>query len=401
MVEDERFQEFLAAPLNNDKRFVSFRVGMDKNGSYRLHRSIVDSVPDHLADRVTSFPVYDLDDEFSCEQDPSPLAFPPYLRSLTVINSKCAGGSTGGEVYFNVLSPLLKAFRLRHVYVATDSQQSISNHARSFSSSASVIIIGGDTSVHEFVNFLSPSHDTELRLSVIPAGTGNALMASLGITSPIQIIGRLFLSDDFLPLAAFPVHFPPGSRGINTIDPDRLSYQALVVASWGFHASLVYEADSAEMRQSGADRFGLAASKLITTVDQSYDGRVLDAPTPIGSPISYLLFTTVTNLEADFPISPLCQPPSSCKLYCVAVPKVPNSELMDIMKEVYNSSSHVNDPRVVYEPIHDLCHIQIDDADSTRRAWCVDGSIVEAATGIVTIGKPSTSYNGWKLLIKI
>lgn len=401
MVEDENFEVLLAAPLISDTRFVLFQVETDKNGCHRLHRSLVDAVPDQLADRVIPFPVYDLDEQFSCDEDPSPQSFPPYLRSLTVINSKSAGGSTGGEVYFNILSPLLKAFRMRHVYVSTDSRQTISNHARSFSSSASVIIIGGDTSVHEFVNFLSPSRDTELRLSIIPAGTGNALMASLGVKSPIEAIRRLFLSDEFQPLATFPVLFPPGSRGINTPEPELLSYQALVVASWGFHASLVYESDSAAMRQFGAERFALVAEKLISGADQSYSGRVLDSPTPIGSPISYLLFTTVTHLEATFQISPLSQPPSSGKLYCVAVPQVPNPELMELMKEVYNNASHVNDPRVVYQPIVDPCHVEIDDADPKMRVWCVDGCIIESAAGTVTVGRPTTSYNGWKLFIKM
>lgn len=404
MIGDEGIEDLLVAPIVDDSRFVVFTVRSDNNGNQRLLQSVVSQVPSHLLNKVTSFPVVKWEtgarlDKF--EQPSCVDSMPPHLRSLTVINSKHAGGSAGGQVYFNILSPLLKAFGVRHVYVATDSPETICAHAQSFSSSATVVIIGGDTSVHEFVNFLPPSTGTDLRLSIIPAGTGNALMSSLGVTSPLTAVQRLFLHKEFYPLSSFEVTFPPGARGLNSPVPERTSYQALVVASWGFHAALVAESDSQEMRKYGSERFGIAAGQLISNVDQTYFGEISGVQKSIASPISYLLFTTVTNLEATFPISPHSNPPSSGKLFCVAVPAVANSDLMDIMRKVYDHSAHIEDPRVIYQQITGECYVEVGrkNVQDDMRRWCVDGCIIQTPPGIVTIHRPTTNYNGWNLFI--
>lgn len=391
----------LYAPISNDTRFVEFKIQYKSRSqlasSWSLVRTVVDSVPEGCENYVAGFPVGANYQEKT----------PSFLRNLTIIDSRVPGTSRltheNGDVYFDLLSPLLRETGVGHVYVATVSAHSIAENAASFSSSGTVVILGGDTSAHEFINALQPLYPgftCEMRLVVIPTGTGNALASSVGISSPLAAVRRLFLasSQDFVPLSTFPVQFPGGSIPLQ---------YALVVASWGFHSALVADSDTPELRRAyrsnPSGRFKEAARINLETLQQTYEGEV-SGGAQYGPRHSYLLFTTVTHLEASFCISPHSHPPSSNEMYMVAIEPFASieeqkSQLMDIMTKAYDNGGHLKDPKVTYKYVDGDVYVNVKEQPARNRRWCIDGKIIVSPAGSVCIKTPTHICKGWQLKV--
>ena len=375
-------EPFLIAPVANSDEFYAYKIIFkpDSGGKeWQLDRSIIKTIPEEHRQFVVKYPAGSVNQNL----------VPQVLRNFTVLDSRSIGKMPKRDIFFDLLGPLLREFGIHYVYVATTSLDTLRSHASSFTDTSTVTVIGGDTSLHEFVNALPPMQNKSVRFVVIPAGSGNALANSLGTHTPIHAIQRLFLSglENFVPLMTFPVQFP------------HITTQAIVVASWGLHSRLVADADTPEMREryeDATERFQVAARKNLDEIEQKYSSNnVLH---------SYLLFTCVSHLEESFNISPLASPPLFDKLFRLWIGPYETiaeqkTQLMKIMMSAYDDGKHIQNEEVEYDQVVGTAIITVDDQPEPMRQWCVDGKIVVCPPGQVKIGQPQPTFNGWKLLV--
>lgn len=273
---------------------------------------------------------------------------------------------TISNIYDEVIRPILNIINVKHTYYRTETETSIAKFSSLLGSTKQVdgsqkqvtlIILSGDTSIHEFVNNLSSSKGAksqrELNFGIIPLGTGNAFALELGITNPIEAVLNIF-SNSFAetdklaelelntvkkikPFTLYEATFSKGSYYYNSNDSSEKNREYLeklkffVVLSWGFHAAIVADSDSPQLRQLGNDRFKVAALDNINHIKQEYKGEVYirdqtDSSNiqeesnqnqknlkkdrwhflsndPIGH-YSYFLISLVNSLEPGFKISP-------------------------------------------------------------------------------------------------
>lgn len=226
----------------------------------------------------------------------------------------------------------------------------------------------------------------------IPLGTGNALFHSLHKASTLPSLYiqslRTLLHGTPKPLPTFKATFSPGARLLTnearTVTP--LKNDALygaVVASYGFHATLVADSDTAEYRKHGDKRFGLVAKDLLFPeggeAPHAYeasvrlDGRPMDGGR---EEHGYVLATLVSNLEKNFTISPSSKPLDG-KLRVVDFGAMGGNEAMEVMKAAYDGGKHVNMEDVGYEVVEKM-RIQFnEEGESWKwRRCCIDGLIV-------------------------
>lgn len=401
---------------------------------FKLHKSHVVTVPDSLEPYIVPYKLVPPNNSSMVGVYPRPKRhIPPHLKNLVVLDSTMSGSQRSSDIYFSVVKPLLDAFGIAHIYVSTAGPDTISQHASSFSSSTTVILLAGDTSVHEFVNSLSPMVDNHrLTLCIVPTGSGNALSNSIGHDGVAHAISRIFLGQA-QPLCVVPVKFPQDSYLIRAQPTKVTELQSLMVISWGFHSSLVADSDSPEYRKYGTDRFRMVAKDLLEKNNEIYHGELelynsdtnspstLKSPalqslstTHVSGPHSYVLFTSVTRLEKSFLISPRCHPPSSGDVYLLRIGAVQSSEIMDIMNQAYNNGAHIASDKVMYTKLTSshlqpttvnndlLASVKIQDENPAHRRWCVDGEIVMVPqNSVVSIEAPRFEYNKWNLFVVV
>lgn len=323
----------------------------------------------------------------------------PAVVDISIVVS--AGSGTGQALtYLNdVVQPLLAEYGLPgdlYTVHITKSIDSIHEIAVNLSNAAkkrkqSVIILSGDTLIFEFLNSLPPPSEQERPiLSLLPLGTGNALSASLSKSSP-PLSTLLFGTPHQLP--SFKATF---SQGAQFILPDSTGKKPLhsdgvvrgsVVLSWGFHASLVADSDTAEFRKRGAERFKLAAMENLLPEPHGYKGTVSILPVgekdwvslSVDKPHFYTLATMVSNLEETFCISPASKPLAG-GLHIVHFPVLPPEEVMRIMGLAYAGGVHVQDPLVRYENVQGI-RIEVGEEEECWRRVCIDGAIVAVPEG--------------------
>ncbi|KNG46935.1 glycogen synthase kinase mutation revertant protein [Stemphylium lycopersici] len=276
-----------------------------------------------------------------------------------------------------------------------------------------IILLSGDGGIVDLVNGLlsQPQSDAYISPEVVllPLGTANALYHSInagksmtwGIDalSPSTTIAK--------PLPVFTATFSPGARLL--VDEAR-SEEALpkndqgngilhgaVVASWGMHASLVGDSDTAHYRQYGVERFKMAAKEALYPADGSL-------PHPYKASVSvlkggewkemeekehmYVLATLVSNLEQPFCISPKSRPLDG-SMHLVHFGPRSGDDVMRIMGLAYQGGKHVDDEHVRYESIDGLrIQFQGMEEEAKWRRICIDGKIVRVdANGWVEITK--------------
>ncbi|KAI0424588.1 ATP-NAD kinase-like domain-containing protein [Xylaria sp. FL1042] len=292
-----------------------------------------------------------------------------------------------------------------------------------------IVLLSGDGGVIDMLNGYADSADTTTSpplIAILPLGTGNALFHSLhkGVqTAPaasdlIQGL-RTLLRGKAASLPSFKAEFPAGSRTITyseTSDPGNNSTETttdsapilgeqtenvthlygVVVASYGFHSQLVWESDTPEYRKHGAQRFHMVAEQLLK------ESHAYRATVEIGrsSPSSatanggngerviekldrdhhtYILATTVPNLEKTFCISPASRPLDG-QLRLVHFGPVDGPKTMGIMMAAYDGGKHVDMDGVGYEEIDEI-RITTHEEDARWRKVCIDGTIVEIPVG--------------------
>ena len=268
----------------------------------------------------------------------------------------------------------------------------------------SIMLLSGDGGVVDTVNALLSGARTDTYkkpiITLLPVGTGNALANSAVVGHDTTMGLRTMFCGSPKELPVFRATFSPGARLLvnegreereleGIIDGNPVAYGA-VVCSWGFHATLVADSDTAEYRKYGAERFKLAGKEALFTSDGSgphaYKGKVSilrpgkeDWEAIQRDGHGYVLATLVSNLEAGFTISPSSQPLDG-KLQLVHFGNVSGEEAMDIMTKAYHGGQHVEDDKVGYEEIQGL-KIELGEEDGRWRRVCVDGKIIRVEKG--------------------
>lgn len=339
-----------------------------------------------------------------------------YVLDSTKSGSELRTKDSG--VYGRILQPLFDdLFQVQHEYIATTTPTSIAEFSSGLKSQSKpilMIIVAGDTSIGEFVNSLSTNSKGSIRIFVIPAGTGNSLALSLGVTDEAKAVQRLFThtNENVSPFHLYSASFPEGSVVLeNTGKSRQLSNPILfvVVASWAFHASLVADSDSEAMRKHGIGRFKVAAHQNLSR-RQEYDGELIvsdknGAMTVHKGPFAYLVITPSQKFEPTFKILPKGNIYNS-DLYVVGFKTEENSDyILDIMKKVYDNGSHVADKRVFYDQVNAEMTITLllgENRDLQKRRFCIDGATVivpDVENSSVIIGYYGSRVNEWHLSI--
>jgi len=268
-----------------------------------------------------------------------------------------------------------------------------------------IILLSGDGGVIDIINaLLSAPIEQSFRapeLSILPLGTGNALAHSTSVTKDNTFRLATLVRGHPKQLPIFKATFSPGARLLTEEGSveEELAHDSQsgaptlyggVVCSWGMHASLVGDSDTAEYRKYGVERFKMAAKEALFPADglppHAYKAKVLIFK-PDGSgqekwePIPreehmYVLATLVANLEKSFTISPDSKPLEG-RLRLVHFGPMSAEEIMRIMGLAYQGGRHVKEPAVGYEEIDGL-RIEFGgrEEDARWRRVCVDGKII-------------------------
>ncbi|KAF2199863.1 hypothetical protein GQ43DRAFT_100554 [Delitschia confertaspora ATCC 74209] len=333
-------------------------------------------------------------------------------HNIHVIVSTKSGTETAGKFYSQALEPVLKALFHKRDFSTNVHYTESANTIKELTTEVLwpkanngekllVILLSGDGGVIDMVNaMLSKQPSVAYRapkVAIFPMGTGNALAHSIGTTkdntSGLSILAR----GKPLPLPIFKAIFSPGARML--VDEARREEElpkdstgtpnlhGAVVCSWGMHATLVADSDTAEYRKFGVERFKMAAKEALYPADGS-------SPHPYKARVSvirkgetewqsiprdehmYVLATLVSNLEKTFVISPASQPLDG-NLRLVHFGPTSGDEAMRIMGLAYQGGKHIDEPAVGYENIERL-RIQFNDLedDGRWRRICIDGTIV-------------------------
>lgn len=273
-----------------------------------------------------------------------------------------------------------------------------------------IILLSGDGGIVDIVNALCRGRRMRQyvrpNVALIPLGTGNALAHSLPITSDNTMGLMSLLRGHHQPLPLFQITFSPGARLLvnegseerELSEGDTHGQQPMmwgaVVASWGMHAGLVADSDTAEYRKYGVERFQMAAKEALYPADGSaphkYRGRVSVLRKVANSEEwqelerkehAYVLATFVSNLEKGFTISPASEPLDG-RLRLVHFGPMSGDRVMEVMGLAYQAGKHVEHEAVGYEEIEGLkISFEGNEEAGRWRRICVDGKIIRVEAG--------------------
>ncbi|KAM0742233.1 hypothetical protein ACQRIT_002410 [Beauveria bassiana] len=342
--------------------------------------------------------------------------------------------------------------------VVTNSDDSVREYAREKRPAGvprTIVLLSGDGGVVDLLNSSAPPSSNEdssngtsspssplPTIVLIPLGTGNALFNSLHkplFTGPSELVLalRTLLNGVAAPLPTFRASFPPGSRIVKYANKDDAAAEeeetkppvnaaaaeaqlfrqethvdtlhGSIVASYGFHASIVYESDTPAYRAHGAARFGMVAQELLKTShpysaqlavrrrrrphlhhpdSESGDGdgdggRLEKIPRALHA---YVLGALVSNLERTFTISPASRPLDG-QLRLVHFAPLGPARTMEAMMKAYDGGKHVeaawddeDGERVYYEDVDEFA-VTVEDEEERWRKVCIDGTIVDIPRG--------------------
>ena len=369
-------------------------------------------------------------------------AAPPYLSrsttpdgsaplELTIIVSVKSGTEEGAAFFQDVVQPVLSAIGItqkKYTVHLTDSERWISEYAQNTISpkanaghAQTVILLSGDGGIVDTINslFSKPQAEQYVKptLGLLALGTGNALANSSGLNNDATRGLRTLLRGAPESIPTFKCTFSPGSvllvdeaRRTEDLPTDASgngTVHGAVVASWGLHASLVADSDTAAYRKHGAQRFTMAASELLEPADGSeshrYKGRIttfyrghgegdgegkegkegtegkMRSRVWDGTEHMYVLATLVSNLQASVTISPESKPLDGV-LRLMSWAPLPSEEVKGIFGMAREGGRHVQHPEVGYEVIDGL-RIEFLEEDARWRRVCVDGKIVRVPEG--------------------
>ncbi|RAH75950.1 hypothetical protein BO86DRAFT_460231 [Aspergillus japonicus CBS 114.51] len=327
-------------------------------------------------------------------------------------------GGKGMSVFKNILSPLLSQLGVREYAVhETRTTQTIVElcHTKLMPCAQAgikqtIILLSGDGGLTDIIDSF---HGTAIQylakpiIALIPTGTGNAMASSIGLLKSRAAGLSALLHGHPAPIPAFLATFSAGSKlvteagsgrvNINSHSQSKTGHPTVyggVVASWGLHAALVADSDTAEYRKYGAERFQMAAKEILfpsngddphkfrgsisfTWRDRQTNKRHTEA---LGcEEHMYVLVTLVSNLEPGFTISPLSAPLDGC-LRIIHFGPMTSEQAMNLMSNAYQGGKHVNDARVTYREIESI-RITLGEVDERWRKVCIDGKIIAVESG--------------------
>lgn len=329
--------------------------------------------------------------------------------SVDVIVSTRSGTGQSHHFWEAVLEPLLAKISEQlgvsgniSNAVITQDAHSVANFARDLAAKTTprktVILLSGDGGIVDIINnYHSSSQSSSAQLpllALLPFGTGNAVFHSshkpLATKSQAVQALRTLLFGAPVELPTFTASFSPGSvrTSFTSETPDTPidSLSGTIVASYGFHASILYESDTPEYRAHGAKRFGMVAENLLkeshpylAKVEYRSPGSSEWTEVPRGEH-AYVLVAMVSNLERTFTISPASQPLDG-KLRLIHFGAVGGERTMDVMLKAYDDGKHVgmawdDGQKVGYEEIDEI-RVTTLEHDARWRKVCIDGTIVE------------------------
>ncbi|PHH91647.1 hypothetical protein CDD83_10864 [Cordyceps sp. RAO-2017] len=285
-----------------------------------------------------------------------------------------------------------------------------------------VVLLSGDGGIVDLLNGYEAASDAQPPLvALLPLGTGNALFHSLhkpvasspGPSPLVLGLRTLFLGVP-ADLPVFRASFSPGARIVSHAeepaqaggggggeglgdtpatgqDAAVSSLHGAIVASYGLHASIVYESDTPAYRVHGDKRFAMVAQELLHE-SHAYKARLRvrhpSSPCPEQDPCSthaYVLVAAVSNLERTFAISPASRPLDG-RLYLVRFGPVGGERTMDVMAGAYDGGRHVglrweeDGEAVRYDEVDEVT-VEVLEEEARWRKFCVDGTIVEVPPG--------------------
>lgn len=231
---------------------------------------------------------------------------------------------------------------------------------------------------------------------------------------------------------------------------------AIVVASWGVHASLVADSDSPEYRHLGEARFQKAAQENLarpqkyhgkatlgtpdsndlevqyinhfpedsaqpTGAAKKYAAKRLALPYALAPDHAYLLFSVISKIEKTYTISPYSKPPSDLRLHLVHTDYTNNEDLLAMMMAPYDprGDAHLDiGPSVQYYSLAYkdetaaaaaatagplAAEIYPEETQPNYQRWCLDGLVVRVPpnVGPVRVHLPTYSVRGWSLYVVV
>lgn len=283
--------------------------------------------------------------------------------------------------------------------------------------SRTIVLLSGDGGVVELLNGSDQdsSHATLPLMALLPLGTGNGLFHSMHKPlylspgpSPLVHGLRTLFQGTASDLPVFRASFSPGSRIVTFTDKASATGESnndakflkeetsvshlngAIVASYGFHASIVYESDTPEYRVHGNKRFGMVAQELLREA-HAYGAQV-SIRRPGSSKFegiprdthAYVLATLVSNLERTFTISPASKPLQG-QLRLVHFGPVGGERTMEVMMKAYDEGKHVDikwddGEQVGYDEVEEVRVVILEEEERWRKV-CIDGTIVEVPSG--------------------
>ncbi|KAI9744819.1 MAG: hypothetical protein M1818_001744 [Claussenomyces sp. TS43310] len=371
--------------------------------------------------------------EFLFQDLPPQLNLP--AENLYVLISTKSGTERAETWFKSILKPILHTVGLdepKYTVITTSSRQSILDFARTtliqkaaIGTRQTVLLLSGDGGVVDVINGLTgggarPESYVRPIISILPHGTGNALFHHLhrkespAEDSPSQgpedlVLGlRTLIRGDHRPLPMFCATFSPGAcilsdEGQSSTPVSSHTIYGAVVASYGFHASLVADSDTVEWRKQGDKRFGMVAQNLLYpsdgTLPHAYKARVtlyragkndskdgtssFNSTSLGGDELAYVLLTMVSNLEKTFTISPASRPLDG-QMRIVHFGPRSGHDILKIMQMAYDGGKHVGQGRdlVNYEEVEGM-RIDFLEAgvDGKWRQVCIDGLIIRVEEG--------------------
>lgn len=333
------------------------------------------------------------------------------IRETHVILSTGSGHQKAAVFYDECVGPLLAAlhpdnhqtFRV-HTTKSATSVLELANDvfftAANSGTALRIIVLSGDGGIIDLVNGLS-SHATSSdyiapQIVLIPLGTANALYHSINAGQANTWGLTALASPKAHPLPVFTATFSPGARLL--VDEARSEEElsthpstglptlhGAVVCSWGMHASLVADSDTAEYRKFGVERFKMAAKEALYPADgtapHAYKAQVSTLSDNAWTPLTekehlYTLATLVSHLEQPFCISPHSKPLDGT-MHLVHFGPMSGDETMRLMGLAYQGGKHIDEPAIRYESIDGLrIEFQGREEEARWRRVCVDGKIV-------------------------
>ncbi|KAF5000609.1 hypothetical protein FGRMN_1641 [Fusarium graminum] len=346
-------------------------------------------------------------------------------NQVDIIVSLKSGVGLASEFWEEVLCPLWKHIadeasdEPQYRLVQTESPETVREYAQTLwtsnerSKPRTIVLLSGDGGIVDLLNGSDGNEVPEVppTIALLPLGTGNALFhsthkplyAEAGPT-PLVLGLRTLFQGVRADLPVFRASFSSGSHIVTftdntkstptTNDADRLEkketfithLQGAIVASYGFHASIVYESDTPEYRVHGDKRFRMVAEGLLKE-SHPYAANVAirrcgsttfeDVPRETHA---YVLTALVSNLERTFTISPETRPLES-QLRLVHFGPIGGERTMNVMIKAYAEGSHVgmdwpDGERVGYDEVDEV-RISVLEDDERWRKVCIDGTIVE------------------------